>query len=108
MPKEKIWNIGSRSESPEITVIAKTLGVSIPTANLLYNRGYKTPTDASAFIRLEAELFHDPFLMADMKKAADRIVTAVGKAEMQIRDVLQVWLSEWTVPNFIFSHTQFL
>ncbi len=78
---KKIWNIGTRSGSAEVMNIAKTLGVSIPTANLLYNRGYVTPSDASSFIRLEAELFHDPFLMADMKKAAERIVTAIEKGE---------------------------
>ena len=78
---KKIWNIGTRSDSAEVMNIAKTLGVSVPTANLLYNRGYKTPSDASSFIRLETELFHDPFLMADMKKAANRIVTAMEKGE---------------------------
>ncbi len=78
---KKIWNIGSRSDSTEVMNIAKTLGVSVPTANLLYNRGYKTPSDASSFIRLETELLHDPFLMTDMKKAAERIVTAMEKGE---------------------------
>ena len=78
---KKIWNIGTRSDCPEIINIAKTLGVSMPTANLLYNRGYVTPSDASAFIRLETELFHDPFLMTDMKKASERIVTAMENGE---------------------------
>lgn len=78
---KKIWNIGSRSDSAEVMNIAKTLGVSVPTANLLYNRGYVTPSDASSFIRLETELFHDPFLMTDMKKAAERIVTAMENGE---------------------------
>ncbi|MBO5040077.1 MAG: single-stranded-DNA-specific exonuclease RecJ [Clostridia bacterium] len=78
---KKIWNIGTRSDSAEVMNIAKTLGVSMPTANLLYNRGYVTPADASSFIRLETELFHDPFLMTDMKKAAERIVTAMEKGE---------------------------
>ncbi len=81
MPKEKIWHIGSRSESDEIISIMKSLGISLPTANLLYNRGYKTPEEATSFIRLEAELFHDPFLMEDMKKAADRIADAIEKKE---------------------------
>lgn len=78
---KKIWNIGSRSDCPEVMNIAKTLGVSVPTANLLYNRGYETPSSASSFIRLETELFHDPFLMTDMKKAAERIVTAMENGE---------------------------
>lgn len=78
---KKIWNIGTRSDSAEVMNIAKTLGVSVPTANLLYNRGYVTPSDASSFIRLETELFHDPFLMTDMKKAAERIVTAMENGE---------------------------
>lgn len=78
---KKIWNIGTRSDSAEVMNISKTLGVSVPTANLLYNRGYVTPSDASSFIRLETELFHDPFLMTDMKKAAERIVTAMENGE---------------------------
>ena len=84
MAKSKKWNIGSRQDDGSIEKIAKTLGISFPTACLLYRRGYKTPEEASAFIRLETELFHDPFLMADMEKAAKRLVDAIESKEKTV------------------------
>lgn len=81
MAKQKKWNIGSRFDDGSIEKIAKTLKISFPTACLLYRRGYKTPEEASSFIRLETELLHDPFLMTDMKKAAERLADAIENKE---------------------------
>ena len=82
MPKEKIWNIGSRNdENGEIQRMAELLGIGFPTACLLYRRGYTTPESASAFIRLEDELFHDPFLLPDMERAVKRVREAIKNGE---------------------------
>ncbi len=82
--KEKLWHISPRISNENIEKISKTLGISFPIAFLLHERGYKTPEEASAFIRLEDELFHDPFLMKDMDKAAGRIVYAIEKGEKTV------------------------
>ncbi len=61
--------------------MAKSLGVSPLFAVLLYNRGYKTPETADKFLNFETTDFHDPYLLADMDKAVDRILSAVESGE---------------------------
>ncbi len=61
--------------------IARALGLTLPTAQLLLNRGCRTPEEAKAFLAKEEEQLHDPFLMADMDEAAYRIVEAVENGE---------------------------
>ena len=85
MPVNKNWCVADRNaNSDEIRQIAQALGISYPTACLLYRRGYRTPEDATAFIRLEGTLFHDPFLLPDMEAAVDRIKRAVSSGERTV------------------------
>ncbi len=66
------------SRNPEAVMrISEELGVSVPTAKLLFNRGCNSPEEAKSFIGKEEEQLYDPFLMADMEKAASRISDAV-------------------------------
>jgi single-stranded-DNA-specific exonuclease len=52
------------------------------TAQLLYNRGIKTKKEAEIFLEPDfVNHLHDPFLLPDMKKAADRILKAIEKNE---------------------------
>ncbi len=82
MAKNKKWNIGDRNEAHSVVAeISKDLGIAYITAKLLYERGYHTSAEAKAFINLETELFHDPFLMQDMDKACGRILRALGSGE---------------------------
>ncbi len=79
------WNIittaAEMAEDGEALAIAKALGIRLPTAQLLKNRGCLTPEAARAFLGKEEEQLHDPFLMKDMDKAAARIREAVEKGE---------------------------
>ncbi len=82
MAKNKNWNIGDRNGAHSaVTEISKGLGIEYITAKLLYERGYHTAAEASAFINLESELFHDPFRMQDMDKACGRIARALSLGE---------------------------
>ena len=49
---------------------------------LLHNRGIKTKEDTEIFLRPDfARHLYDPFLLPDMKKAADRILLAIENGE---------------------------
>lgn len=64
-----------------IAALAETLHLHPLTARLLVNRGYNTPAEATAFIRGETTLLHDPFLLCDMDRAVARIGEALARHE---------------------------
>ena len=65
----------------DIVSLAESLGLRPLTAKLLANRGYTTPEAATAFIRNETTLLHDPFLLTDMDAAVARIEQALEAGE---------------------------
>lgn len=68
-------------DNPIVCEISKELGVTLPTAQLLYNRGCISAADAKSFLTKEEEQLHDPFIMQDMDKAAYRILEAIENGE---------------------------
>lgn len=66
---------------PAVAEISQKLGVTIPTAQLLVNRGCRDSSEAENFLGKKEEQLHDPFLMTDMDKAAQRITEAIENKE---------------------------
>ena len=81
--KEKIWALGAAASADPAAAreLAAQTGLLPVTARLLIGRGYDTADRVNAFIRCEDVPFHDPFLMRDMDKAAERLRLAVGRGE---------------------------
>ncbi len=74
----KTWDI----KNPAITEL-KDAFPEVPdwVLQLLANRGFGVKDDLHAFLSSEYEHIHDPFLMADMKQAVKRVLTAIKERE---------------------------
>lgn len=83
--KTKKWSLlydaGNADAERGVSALASALGVTPTMAKLLYTRGYKTAEQATAFLRQEEEQLHDPFLLADMEPAIERIALALERGE---------------------------
>ena len=71
----------NRIDETAVSAMCSELDILPATAKLLWSRGYTTPALAGRFIRSEDSFFHDPFIMADMDKAVDRILHALDTGE---------------------------
>jgi single-stranded-DNA-specific exonuclease len=65
---------------PEVTALARALGLSETTASVLVRRGYADPAEAQAFLDASVPE-HDPFLLGDMEEACAAIRRAIGASE---------------------------
>ena len=83
--KNKVWSVLYQNDCGEkdatVRALAYELDVSELTAKLLYNRGYKVAEDARSFLENEASVLHDPFKLADVRAAIERIKKAVDNNE---------------------------
>jgi single-stranded-DNA-specific exonuclease len=76
----KNWNV----LEPNVRLqqsISSAVGLSPLFAQLLVNRGIRTPGDAEEFLFGDISSCHDPYLMKDMEKSVLRIIEAVNKKE---------------------------
>lgn len=78
---EKKWVIKPQGDPLAVSNLAVGLKINPLLVNLLVQRGITTYEEARQFFRPSVEQLHDPFLMADMDKAVDRIDIALGNKE---------------------------
>ncbi|MBP6022588.1 single-stranded-DNA-specific exonuclease RecJ [Ferruginibacter sp.] len=77
---EKRWNILQADES-KVGILHNALKINTTICNILAERGIDTFEKAKHYFRPQLSHLHDPWLMKDMKKAVDRIITAFEKKE---------------------------
>ncbi|MDB5117763.1 MAG: Single-stranded-DNA-specific exonuclease RecJ [Mucilaginibacter sp.] len=77
----KRWAIREIPANDEITDLAGQLNIDPVLSTLLIHRGIKNYEEARYFFRPDQRHLHDPFLMADMEKAINRIEEAIAAGE---------------------------
>ena len=80
MKAERIWETIACDDAPAIA-LSRELGVSPVTARLLCIRGLGAPDDARRFLSPRIDDLHDPFRLAGMSIAVDRILGAIGSKD---------------------------
>ncbi|HKC56754.1 MAG TPA: hypothetical protein VKC35_11550, partial [Vicinamibacterales bacterium] len=77
MKADRIWETVACDEGLAGT-LSRELGVSAVTARLLCIRGLGSLDEARRFLSPRLEDLHDPFRLADMPAAVDRILAAIA------------------------------
>ncbi|PTX44970.1 exonuclease RecJ [Christiangramia gaetbulicola] len=75
------WTLKPKPDPITVNSLADKLGVGVPVAKLLVQRGITSFEEAKKFFRPDLKLLHDPFLMKDMEKAVERIEQAMENEE---------------------------
>jgi len=75
------WVVRDKPSREQTDLIQKSLNVPSIISEILVTRGITTPEAAYRFFRPEWKHLYDPFLMKDMHKAVDRIITAMKNGE---------------------------
>ncbi|MFI5159932.1 MAG: single-stranded-DNA-specific exonuclease RecJ [Sphingobacteriales bacterium] len=78
---DKRWAVREKPNTADVIKLAAELNIDTVLATLLLHRGVNTYDDARYFFRPDLRHLHDPFLMADMEKAVERIKNAIASGE---------------------------
>jgi len=78
---EKRWVLKHNGNEEQVNHLVEVLGVTPVLANLLVQRDVHSYDQAKAFFRPQLDDLHDPFLMADMNRAVERIGQAIQNHE---------------------------
>jgi single-stranded-DNA-specific exonuclease len=81
MALNKRWVIQEVDDEEAIDRLSNELNINKTLARLLVLRGITTFDEAKKFFRPDASHLHDPFLMADMYKAVNRLLDAIETGE---------------------------
>jgi single-stranded-DNA-specific exonuclease len=74
------WSI-AESDPAGVSALARALNLSAPAARVLWARGYREAGDARRFLTPSLEDLHDPYLLANMKEAVERVRRAIRQNE---------------------------
>lgn len=78
---DKNWKVKKKVAPGIVEHLSKVLGIEPALSTLLAQRGIKTFDEARNFFRPQLTHLHDPFLMKDMSRAVDRILSALDQNE---------------------------
>lgn len=76
----KRWNI-VQADTNMVAALQKELGIHPTLCKILVQRGIHTFDEAKNYFRPQLSSLHSPWLMKDMRKATDRILTALQHKE---------------------------
>jgi single-stranded-DNA-specific exonuclease len=79
-PSRRKWQF-QNSDFDKSVALASELGISVFAAQLLTNRRIKTADEARAYLYPTFDELHNPFKLADMDKAVERIHRAISRGE---------------------------
>lgn len=77
---EKRWKILPCNDD-NATELQKVLGISPSLCNILAQRGISSFDEAKNYFRPQLNMLHSPWLMKDMQKAVDRVMTSIANNE---------------------------
>src|ERR1700693_470213 len=78
---QKRWTILLKADPEKISSLQQSLKIHPVICKILVQRGIETFDQAKNFYRPNLTDLHDPWLMKDMDKAVNRIITAIEKQE---------------------------
>ena len=80
MDRPARWSI-PQIDPGEAGRLAQNLGLSLPAARVLANRGYRDPSAARRYLSPALEDLHDPYLLRGMSAALQRLQRAIAARE---------------------------
>src|ERR1700761_1485062 len=78
---QKRWSVREMPDQGNVEKLASELNIDPVLSAILLQRGIADFEEARFFFRPDIRHLHDPFLMADMEKAINRIETALANNE---------------------------
>lgn len=75
-----LWDLQPCDEGAA-SALSASMRIDPVTARLLWQRGVTTPEEAARFLKPSLEDLHDPFRLADMQAAVDRLLAAIARRE---------------------------
>ena len=105
---QKRWLQQNISDTDSVTLLSQDLNIHKNLAVVLANRGILNKQDAEIFFRPQLAHLHDPFLMAGMKEAVDRIIKPLNpmKKSSFLAIMMLMALLRW--PLFIHIYNNFM